>query len=109
MIHFKPEVQIRIWNTVLTDVILQASLWSLRSGVNVEVNSIDDGQHGVNSLHGSSLAVDLDTDGDKPADLENLYQHLRRAMSSAYDVIHEGDHVHVEWDVKRKESRVGSS
>lgn len=106
MIKFKPEVRIRSFNMKLAEILLHAGIWSTWNRIDVEVNSVDDSDHGAATLHGWSLAADLDTEADRPSDLESLYQYLRRFMPEGFDVIHEKDHVHVEWDVKRKESRL---
>ncbi|MCA1834332.1 MAG: hypothetical protein LC750_16680 [Actinobacteria bacterium] len=102
-IQFKPEVRIVELTAAIADVLVLAGRWSLRANVGVEVNSIDDGAgvHQAGSLHGSSLAIDLDTVGDRPADLEALAEWLRRTLPAGYDLVYEGDHVHVEWDPHR--------
>lgn len=102
-LRFKPEVRIVYLNSYLTHVFEAACLWSLRSRVDVEVNSVDDGAgvHLATSLHGWSLAVDLDTVADKPNETRELAEYLRRALPAGYDVIFETDHVHVEYDTHR--------
>jgi hypothetical protein len=103
MLRFKPEVRIGFFQSVLGDVLRQACTWSLKARVDVEVNSINDGQavHMKDSLHGFDLAIDLDTVGDRRADTEELADYLRRVLHPQYDVVFEGDHVHVEWDARR--------
>src|SRR5262249_55424995 len=102
-LRFKPEVRITYLTEQLTTVLLLASLWSLRTRIDVEVNSIDDGAPGRvgNTLHGYSLAVDLDTVGDKQPELDELAEYLRRTLNPQYDCVWEGNHVHVEWDARR--------
>lgn len=102
-VRFKPEVRIVDLPPQLADVLRLAALWSLRSRVDVEINSIDDGAgvHMIGSLHGLSLAVDLDTVGDKNPDIEQLAEFLRRTLDPQYDLVFEGNHVHVEWDAHR--------
>lgn len=100
-IRFKPEVRAVAWTPQLALILARASDWSLRSGVDVEVNSIDDGTHGVTTLHGLSIAIDLDTVGDLRKDLVLLHQFLAAVMPQEYDVVWEDDHVHVEMDVRR--------
>jgi hypothetical protein len=109
MLRFKPEVRIHWFNLELFTILLNASMWSNKTGITVEINSIDDGKHGDPTFHGLSKAADLDTVGDNPGDLESLYQYMRRVMPAGYDVIHEADHIHVECDPKRPESRVKKS
>lgn len=103
MMRFKPDVRVRLCRDELALVLREASQWSLLERIDVEVNSIDDGAdvHMAASLHGRSLAVDLDTVGDKAADTQALAEHLRRALPPGYDVLLEADHVHVEYDTHR--------
>jgi hypothetical protein len=103
MLRFKPDVRIGYFSARLGDVLERASQWSLRHQVDVEINSVNDGPgvHLPTSLHYSDLALDLDTAGDKAADLERLAEHLRVWLDPQYDVVYEGDHVHVEWDAHR--------
>src|SRR5438067_231404 len=103
MLQFKPEVRIVVLTAQLADVLRIASIWSLRSRVHVEVNSIDDQAPGrvADTLHGYSLAVDLDTVGDKRTDTEELADFLRRTLDPQFDVLWETNHVHVEWDAHR--------
>ena len=103
MLRFKPEVRIRVHTAQLAGALYHASMWAVQSGVEVEVNSINDGDaiHQKDSLHSYDLAVDLDTVGDRSDDLAQLWRYLRRVLDPQYDVVHEGDHVHVEWDARR--------
>src|SRR6202007_62499 len=103
MIRFKPEVRIVMLTEQLATVLVQAALWSLRTRVEVEVNSVDDGPniHMQQTLHGYSLAVDLDTAGDKADETEELAQVLRRALDPQSDVLLESTHVHVEGAARR--------
>jgi len=102
-VRFKLEVRITYLTEQLADVLQLASLWSLRTRIDVEVNSIDDGAAGrlADTLHGCSLAIDLDTVGDKQPETQQLAEFLRRALDPQYDLVWEGNHVHVEWDAHR--------
>lgn len=99
MLRFQPGVQVKYYNSRLTPIFEYASVWGLRERTYVDVNSIDDKIHGATTLHGFSLAVDLDTDGDRPADLKSLHGFLARYLPLEYDVVLEKDHVHVEYDL----------
>ena len=103
MLRFKPAVRIRIHTAQLAGALYHASMWSEQSRVDVEINSVNDGDtiHQKDSLHGYDLAVDLDTVGDQANDLTRLWMYLRRVLDPQYDVVFEGDHVHVEWDARR--------
>lgn len=103
MIRFKPEVRIGFFTEQLGTVLAVAARWSARGGLDVEVNSINDGvnAHMAGSLHPFDLAIDLDTDGDFASDLPLLGEYLRRTLPPGFDVVLERDHVHVEYDVHR--------
>lgn len=103
MIRFKPEVRISYLDERIATPLALACVWSLRTRVDVELNSIEDGAavHMTGSLHGYGLALDFDTVGDKSPDLESLGEWFRRQLPVEYDVVYEGDHIHVEWDAHR--------
>lgn len=103
MLRFKPEVRIRYLDPRLVEPLAAACLWSARSAIDVEINSIEDGPdvHVATSLHPFGLAIDFDTVGDRAADLTALGEWFRRHLPAQYDVLLESDHVHVEWDVHR--------
>ena len=103
MLRFRPEVQIRRLDERLATILREAAYWSETANVDVEINSIDDPapDRSPATLHGRSLAVDLDTIGDKPADLHALADSLRVWLDPQYDILLESDHVHVEWDARR--------
>ena len=62
------------------------------------VTSARDGKHGINSLHGDGLAVDLRT-----RDFTDAWaQYLRNALGAGWDVVVESDHIHVERDPKKR-------
>jgi hypothetical protein len=103
MLRFKSDVRVGYFDPRVFVVLHAASLWSLRRVVDVEINSINDPAPGrvPGSLHAYDLALDLDTVGDHPSDLAELVAYLRRVLDPQYDVVPEGDHVHVEWDAHR--------
>lgn len=102
MLRFEPTVRIIYFSEQLARVFHLASVWALVSGVTVVVNSVDDGKHGAVTLHGFSLAPDLDTEGDRPEHLPELHGYLARHLPQPFDVVLEATHVHVEYDTKRK-------
>lgn len=103
MLRFKPDVRLAYPHEPLLVPIATACLWSLKMRIDVEVNSIEDGAgvHLAGSLHGSGHAIDFDTVGDKAAETLALAEYLRRALPPGYEVLFEGDHVHVEYDMHR--------
>lgn len=103
MLRFRADVRIEFLNHHLAAVFAAACVWSLRARVDVEVNSVNDGAavHMPGSLHSFDLALDLDTIGDRPADIRRLAEYLRRHLDPGFDVVLESDHVHVEYDARR--------
>jgi len=103
VIRFKPEVRIRRFTSQLGEILALASTYSALERIEIEVNSIDDTapNRSPTTLHGYGLAIDLDTANDKPQELEPLAEFLRRTLDPQYDVLLEGNHVHVEWDARR--------
>lgn len=102
MLRFKPEVRIGYFDERAGLVLHYASVWSLQTRIDVEINSANDSTHGAGSLHPRDLGWDLDTGGDKPDDLVKLARFLADRLPAGYDVVRESDHVHVEFDMKRK-------
>jgi hypothetical protein len=102
MIRFSAGVVVNHWNERLHAVLEYASAWSNLTSIVVDINSIDDKAHGPTTLHHWSLALDLDTDGDRAADLASLHAFLCRYLPHDYDVVLERDHIHVEFDLKRR-------
>jgi hypothetical protein len=93
-----PYVTIRIFDARTVAVLEAADRWSQMAHLIVDVNAIDNGKHGPTTLHGRSLAWDLDVEGDLPTDLALLGAYLTAALPAPYQVIVETTHVHVEWD-----------
>lgn len=104
MLLFQVNVRISYFDHQLAEILKHSSVWSLRTRKDVVVFSIEDLTHSQGSLHPFSLAVDLDVAGNALKDLQDLYAWLRRYMPAGYDVIFEGNHVHVEYDTHRADA-----
>lgn len=102
MLRFKEGVYSHRFPLEIALVLHHAAVWSTLTGIGAVVNALADSQHQANSLHAWDLAVDLDTDGDRLAQLLQLHGYLARNLSGEYDVVLEDDHVHVEWDARRR-------
>jgi len=76
----------------------EANEWSKIQKIIIDINAVDNGTHSVNTLHGKSLAWDLDTEGDRPEDLKLLSGYLKMRLPPPYEVVLESTHVHIEWD-----------
>ena len=62
------------------------------------VTSTTGGVHSANSLHYSGNAIDLRVWDFTDTERADWAQRLRDALGNDYDVIDEGDHIHVEYD-----------
>lgn len=112
MLRFKAEVRIGALSDPSVQVLRLALQWNAEAGLDhpdVEVNSARDGVHGTGSLHPWDLAWDLDVTPENTAQLWSLYEYLRRWLPAGYDVVWEGTHVHIEWDVKRPRVKTGGA
>jgi hypothetical protein len=68
-------------------------------GVTLVITSIRDGQHMTGSLHYSGNAADFRRwDLDRIGKTSAAVAQLRSQLGSAYDVILESDHIHVEYE-----------
>lgn len=103
MLSFKPEVRIIELGAALQAVLAAAAQWSLRSKVDVHVSAVDETPeiHNATTLHGWSLAADINVMNGVAADRTALGEYLRRALPPGYEVIFEVDHIHVEYDMHR--------
>ena len=66
------------------------------------VTSVCDGKHMQTSLHYMGLAMDIRTRDMKPEMIRPCVQELQEALGLQFDVVLEGDHIHVEFDPKDK-------
>ena len=69
-------------------------IWRQHGKIELRITSALEGSHSIGSLHPVGLALDFEL----PSDPRNACADLRAALGSNYDVILEGDHVHVEYD-----------
>lgn len=71
-------------------------------GVEFVVTSICDGKHLPRSKHYEGHAIDVRTRDMAPERIRPCVQELQIALGSQYDVVLEGDHIHVEFDPKQQ-------
>jgi len=90
------------WNYLhepMVRVLNVASTWGHRSGLRVYLTSVNDHEHGEGSLHGRDWAMDFDVQGNRTVDLQRLAAYLRKHLGPEFDVVFEGNHVHVEMEL----------
>ena len=66
------------------------------------VTSGADGTHGENSLHYQNKALDFGIGFIPPLEVNIAVINLKAAFGPDYDVILEGDHIHIEYDPKQR-------
>lgn len=96
-----PYVRIAIFDYKTVMLLGTANDWSRINKKVVDINAIDNGVHGQHTLHGHSMAWDLDVDGEFPDDLSDLANYLKMRLPPPYEIVLEATHVHIEWDTHR--------
>lgn len=66
-------------------------------GEDLYITSKRDGIHGLGSLHYEGLAFDFRC---PVRPIDGLVEKIKAAVGAGFDVIAEGDHLHLEWDPK---------
>lgn len=97
MIAIKPGVRIEgMTPEILLAVVVAHELFREQAQT-VTVTSCTDGRHKDGSKHYTGRAVDLRL---PTAGKERIVEQLAVRLSNEYDVVLEGDHIHVEYDPK---------
>jgi len=69
-------------------------------GQELVITSVDDSKHGATTLHGQGMAFDCRTSYFKPGEGAIVATEIRERIDQDFDVVYEGDHIHIEYDVK---------
>lgn len=89
--HFNPEI-VRILQVACDTAPKElTSIW---------VTSANDSSHMDGSKHYSNEAFDFRIWGLFGEQAKTWAERMQRALGENYDVVFEGDHIHVEWDPK---------
>ena len=98
-----PQLKPQVVCTNLSDHI--TSIYSILDQVHLQsagreaiITSCRDGSHMSGSKHYSREALDLRTRDLTAGVIDSLVTGLRNALGSDYDVLFEGDHIHIEYD-----------
>ena len=99
-IHFKNGVDFqamhrRIWDAVSVAAFLYQSYGAL----SLWVTSGREGEHMVGSLHHDGKAVDIRAWNLPKSKRTDAFNALKAYLGTEYDVIDEGKHIHIEYDV----------
>lgn len=68
----------------------------------IVITSVNDGRHSRTSLHYSGNAVDLRTRELPEVKAQEVGEEIRNSLTSEYDVVVETDHIHIEFQPKRR-------
>lgn len=99
MLRFKEGVTVKFTEEVNT--ILEAAEYTFQAnGYSCVCTSGIDGKHMEGSLHYKAKAVDLRSRHVSAEMLPKIVDELRERLGKDYDVVVEGDHIHVENDPK---------
>lgn len=83
------------------DAAIKAEAVFQQAGADLVITSGSDGKHKPTSLHYKGLALDFRTrDLRPPSAVINVAHRLRAALGADFDVVVEGDHIHLEYDPK---------
>ena len=100
MISLKPGVVVTgIRPELLLGVIVAERVYE-RNHYPLTITSLSDGEHRPNSLHYKGFAADLRTRDVAMPLLGVITRELKEALGRDYDVVLEGDHLHLEFDKK---------
>ena len=69
-------------------------------GMECVITAGNDGQHMSESRHYAGKAIDVRTRTVPEGSLDHLVGRIRECLGKNYDVVLEGDHLHVEYDPK---------
>ena len=70
------------------------------TGKEIVITSVFDGVHSKDSLHYSGNAFDLRVWIYQEEEIKKLTSMLKSELGNNFDVVFEGDHIHVEYDQK---------
>jgi hypothetical protein len=88
---------------LIVALMVAAAVWR-RHGQELVVTSLNDSRHSVSSLHYAGAAADLRTHYFQEGIADQVAADLRQSLGNNpdYDVVVESDHIHLEWQPKRR-------
>lgn len=105
MIQYKEGTSSNGLNHLIIDALHSIEHHFVTFGIPLVVTSAKDGQHSIGSLHYHGLAVDIRS-RDIPAAHRDAFVYGIKAslkfIDKKYQVIDEGDHIHIEYDRRVK-------
>jgi hypothetical protein len=77
----------------------------LKNSAELVITSSNDSRHTRTSLHYNGCAVDLRTRHVQEPTRISIADEIGAALNQDFDVILESDHIHIEWQPRRRDSR----
>ncbi len=97
MIHLKKGVRLHGIKPELVLALVIADQVYTKMGHDLVITSVIDGEHGRASIHWVGGAVDIRLPGDQGIAARNR---IARRIGQDFDVVLEGNHIHIEWQPK---------
>ena len=85
---------------IVLSVSVAYAIYAEHDALPCTITSVTEGDHSRTSLHYTGNAVDLRTRHLEDRKIKAITQDLATALGPGYDVVREGDHIHVEWQPK---------
>lgn len=88
-----------ITSEMLLGIIIVNSIFQ-KNNYELVITSITDSKHSLTSLHYAGNAIDIRISNIPPANIDFLINELKNSLGSNFDVVHEIDHIHIEYQPK---------
>jgi hypothetical protein len=96
----KPGVDLRKVSPQICIACLIANEIYTKLGHDLVITSITDGRHKTDSLHYTGFAADFRTNYFTQDKILSAVVQLQTALGAQFDILHEVDHIHIEFDPK---------
>ena len=97
MLSLKPGVRVGgLQPEILLGVVALNDIYT-QGGYHMVLTAVTDGKHMEGSLHYEGQAVDVRTRDISPTVLNLMAKNAREALGPDYDIVLEGDHLHMEY------------
>lgn len=100
MMQLKTGVKARGLQAEILLAIMVAKEVYTEAGQTFTITSINDGKHRDDSLHYEGQAFDIRTRDLNGVTAEDMAHRIRIRLGADYDVLNEGDHIHIEFQQK---------
>jgi hypothetical protein len=88
---------------MLLGIIIVNSIFQ-KNNYELVITSITDSKHSLTSLHYVGNAIAIRISNIPPANIGFLINELKNSLGSNFDVVHEIDHIHIEYQPKFRNS-----